>query len=162
MAVARAVEMRAAGLRAGLAGLMVGAALLAGLGTARAEETVTASAIATLGTLKYGPDFAHLDYVNSAAPKGGEISEWAPGGFDNFNPYTLEGRAAALSSISQESMLTGTDDTVGEAYCLLCESLEYPASKDWVIFTLRDGITFSDGTPLTTEDVLFSYEQLRD
>lgn len=143
--------------------LLLGAALWAGLAAqTRAEETITAAAISTLGNLKYGPDFAHLDYVNPDAPKGGEISEWAPGGFDNFNPYTLEGRAAALSSISQELMLTGTDDTVGEAYCLLCESLEYPASKDWVIFTLRDGITFSDGTPMTAEDVLFSYEQMRD
>ncbi len=162
MAVARAVEMRAAGLRAGLAGLMVGAALLAGLGTARAEEVITASAIATLGELKYPPDFAHLDYVNPEAPKGGEISEWAPGAFDNFNPYTLEGRAAALASIGHETLLTGTADTVGEAYCLLCESFDYPPSKDWVIFTLREGIKFSDGTPMTAEDVLFSYEQLRD
>jgi len=114
-----------------------------------------------VGDLKYAPDFAHLDYVNPQAPKGGEISEWAPGGFDNFNPYTLEGRAAALSSIGHESMLTGTADTVGEAYCLLCESLEYPESRDWVIFTLREGVRFSDGGPLTTDDVLFSYEQLR-
>lgn len=161
MVAARRMQDIGAGRMVGA--LLLGAVLWAGLAAgARAEETITATAISTLGNLKYGPDFAHLDYVNPEAPKGGEISEWAPGGFDNFNPYTLEGRAAALSSISQESMLTGTDDTVGEAYCLLCESLEYPASKDWVIFTLRDGITFSDGAPLTTEDVLFSYEQLRD
>ncbi|HEY0275286.1 MAG TPA: extracellular solute-binding protein, partial [Paenirhodobacter sp.] len=67
-----------------------------------------------------------------------------------------------LAPIPLESLLTGTDDTVGEAYCLLCATIEYPASKDWVIFTLRDGIKFSDGTPMTADDVLFSYEQLRD
>ncbi len=145
-----------------LGGMLLGAAIWAGFVTqTRAEDTITASAISTLGDLKYAPDFAHLDYVNPQAPKGGEISEWAPGGFDNFNPYTLEGRAAALSSIGHESMLTGTADTVGEAYCLLCESLEYPESRDWVIFTLREGVRFSDGGPLTTDDVLFSYEQLR-
>ncbi|WP_411742023.1 extracellular solute-binding protein [Rhodobacter sp. TJ_12] len=142
---------------------LVALALLGGLSAqARAEGTITAAAIATLGDVKYGPGFAHLDYVNPAAPKGGEISEWAPGAFDNFNPYTIEGRAAALSSAPLETMLTGTADTVGEAYCLLCESLEYPDSKDWVIFTLREGITFSDGTPLTVADVLFSYQQMRD
>ncbi|RWR14382.1 extracellular solute-binding protein [Paenirhodobacter populi] len=142
---------------------LIGAAIWMGAQGVRAQEaTITASAISTLGDLKYPPDFAHLDYVNPDAPKGGEISEWTLGGFDNMNPFTLEGRAAALSSVPLETLLTGTDDTVGEAYCLLCESLEYPESKDWVIFTLRDGIRFSDDTPLTAEDVLFSYEQLRD
>ena len=68
-----------------LGGMLLGAALWAGLAAqTRAEETITATAISTLGNLKYGPDFAHLDYVNPDAPKGGEISEWAPGGFDNF------------------------------------------------------------------------------
>ncbi|MGD9916646.1 MAG: extracellular solute-binding protein [Paenirhodobacter sp.] len=161
-AAVRARDARNATMRMGGA-LLLGAALLTGLAqAARAEDTITASAIATLGSLKYAPDFQHLDYVNPDAPKGGEISEWAPGGFDNFNPYTIEGRAAALSNGPHEAMLTGTADTVGEAYCLLCESLEYPPSKDWVIFTLRPGITFSDGTPMTTDDVLFSYEQFRD
>ncbi|WP_081880213.1 extracellular solute-binding protein [Paenirhodobacter enshiensis] len=131
-------------------------------GAAAASGTVTATAIATLGDLKYAPDFAALDYVDPAAPKGGEISEWAPGSFDNYNPYTLEGRPAALSSAPHETLLTPTSDTVGEAYGLLCESLEYPPSKDWVIFTLREGIRFSDGSPLTVEDVVFSFEQLRD
>lgn len=126
------------------------------------QDTITSYGIATLGSLKYPADFAHLDYANPDAPKGGEISEWAPGGFDNYNPYSIQGRAAALSSAPMESLMEGTADTVGELYCLLCESLEYPESKDWVVFTLRDGIKFSDGSPLTAQDVVFSYEQLRD
>lgn len=125
-------------------------------------DAITATGIATIGALKYGPGFAHLDYVNPAAPKGGEISEWQSGGFDNFNPFTLEGRAAAGSTLPQETLLVPTADTVGEAYCLLCDHIDYPPTKDWVIFTLRDGITFSDGSPLTAEDVLFSYQQMRD
>ncbi len=142
---------------------LIGAAMCVAGPAAQAQEaTITATAISTLGDLKYPPDFTHLDYVNPDAPKGGEISEWALGGFDNLNPYTLEGRAAALASAPLETMLTGTDDTVGEAYCLLCETIEYPASKDWVVFTLRDGIKFSDGTAMTADDVLFSYEQLHD
>ena len=99
MVAVRRMQGNGAGRMVGA--LLLGAALWAGLAAgARAEETITATAISTLGNLKYGPDFAHLDYVNPEAPKGGEISEWAPGGFDNFNPYTLEGRAAALSSTS--------------------------------------------------------------
>lgn len=145
------------------AGALVAFGLWAGLAQGvRAEGTVTAHGIATLGSLKYDAGFAHLAYVNPDAPKGGEIAEWTSGGFDNFNPYTLEGRAAALSSAPHESLFTGTADTVSEAYCLLCETIEYPESRDWVIFTLRDGITFSDGTPMTPEDVVFSYETFRD
>ena len=77
-------------------------------------------------------------------------------------PFTFRGRAAALSSIVFESILTGTADEVGAAYCLLCATLEYPPSRDWVIFHLRPEAKFSDGTPLTAHDVLFSYETLRD
>jgi microcin C transport system substrate-binding protein len=53
----------------------------------------------TFGELKYPADFPHLDYVNPDAPKGGEISIWAQGTFDTFNPYSSQGRAASLSSI---------------------------------------------------------------
>ena len=162
LALAQTQDRTALAARTG-AGLLLAAALWVGLtGIGRAEDTLTASAISTLGDLKYAADFTHLDYVNPDAPKGGEISEWTAGGFDNFNPYTLEGRAAALASAPHESMLTGTADTVGEAYCLLCESFEYPESRDWVIFTLREDITFSDGPPMTPEDVVFSYDQLRE
>ncbi|MCL7463539.1 extracellular solute-binding protein [Phaeovulum sp. NW3] len=143
--------------------LVIALALWAGLASAgRAQDTITAHGISTYGDLKYGPDFAHLDYVNPDAPKGGEISEWTSGAFDSFNPFTLKGRAAALSSVMLESLLTTTADEIGAAYGLLAESLEYPESRDWVIFTLREGITFSDGTPMTAEDVLFSYEAFRD
>lgn len=144
--------------------LFASAALLIGAlpVLAEQEQTVTAHGIAAFGEPALSADFTHLPYVNPDAPKGGEISEWQQGAFDNYNPYTLEGRAAALSSAPHESLLTGTSDSVGDAYCLLCESLEYPPSRDWVIFTLRDNIRFSDGTPLTVDDVLFSYETFRD
>ena len=125
---------------------------------ARAETTITAHGISTFGELKYPADFKHLDYVNPDAPKGGEISEWTSGGFDSMNPYSIKGRAAALSSSSFESILEGTDDEVGANYCLLCSTLEYPEDRSWVIFNLRDDVKFSDGSPLTAEDVLFSYE----
>ena len=132
------------------------------LGVLAQEATIRAHGISTFGDLKYGPDFAHLDYVNPDAPKGGEISIWASGGFDSYNPYSIKGRAAALSSGPLESLLTGTADEIGAAYGLLAESMEYPESRDWVIFTLHADAKFSDGSPLTAEDVLFSYELLRD
>lgn len=140
------------------------AILTAGAATAQQEEVIRAHGIAVFDELRLPPDFTHLPYVNPDAPKGGEMSQAIPNstGFDNYNPFTFRGRAAALSSIMLESILTGTADEMGAAYCLLCESLEYPESRDWVIFNLRPEATFSDGTPLTAHDVLFSYETLRD
>ncbi|MDO5631009.1 MAG: extracellular solute-binding protein [Paracoccus sp. (in: a-proteobacteria)] len=127
-------------------------------------EVIRSYGIGIFDELRLPADFQHLAYVNPDAPKGGEMSQSIPNsmGFDNYNPFTFRGRAAALSSIMFESILTGTADEVGAAYCLLCESLEYPENRDWVIFHLRPEARFSDGTPLTAHDVLFSYETLRD
>lgn len=128
--------------------------------SAQAQEAgvTVAHGISTFGDLNLPADFTHLPYVNPDAPKGGEISQWAFGGFDSMNPYSEKGRAAALSSIFYESILQGTADEIGAAYCLLCTTLEYPADRSWVIFNLREDVTFSDGTPMTAEDVLFSYQ----
>ncbi|MDZ4134645.1 MAG: extracellular solute-binding protein [Paracoccaceae bacterium] len=142
------------GLGLGFGLLMLAATTLA----ARADATITAHGISTFGDLKYPSDFKHLDYVNPDAPKGGEISIWTFGGFDSMNPYSVKGRAAGLASAPYESILTGTADEIGAAYCLLCETLEYPQDRSWVIFNLRPEARFSDGSALTADDVLFSYE----
>ncbi|WP_092888147.1 extracellular solute-binding protein [Roseicitreum antarcticum] len=123
-------------------------------------EVITSHGISTFGDLKYPADYPHLDYVNPDAPKGGEIAVWAPGGFDSMHPFTVSGRAGALSSIFFESMLTGTADEIGASYCLLCETMEYPEDRSWVTFNIRPEARFSDGTPLTADDALFSYEIL--
>lgn len=149
--------------------LIAGFAVLTGAMPALAQEAadgdiISAHGIGVFDDLKLPPDFTHLAYVNPDAPKGGEMAQAIPNstGFDNFNPFTFRGRAAVLSSSMLESILTGTADEVGAAYCLLCSRLEYPESRDWVIFHLRPEARFSDGTPLTAHDVLFSYETLRD
>ncbi|ULB08833.1 extracellular solute-binding protein [Cereibacter azotoformans] len=144
-------------LLGGLGLLLVTAAALP-VRAQEAETIIRSHGISTFGELKYPADFTHLAYVNPDAPKGGEISEWTFGGFDSMNPYSVKGRAAALSSIMYESILTGTADEIGASYCLLCETLEYPEDRSWVIFNLRPEAKFSDGTPVTAEDVVFSYE----
>ena len=124
-------------------------------------QTVTiAHGIGTFEALKYPPDFPHLAYVNPDAPKGGEISIWGFGGFDSMHPYTTRGRAGGLSSIFFESLMTGTADEVGTSYCLICESLEYPEDRSWVIFNMRPEARFSDGSPLTADDIVFSFNIL--
>ncbi len=157
--VARAVTVEAErGVRA-LAALLAAGAMLMAATVSRAEENViVAHGISTFGDLKYPADFAHLDYVNPDAPKGGEISEWSFGGFDSLNPFTIKGRGAALSTIMLETLMEGTADEVDAVYCLVCSTIEYPEDRSWVIFNLRPEARFSDGTPLTADDVLFSYE----
>nr|WP_226341004.1 extracellular solute-binding protein [Gemmobacter serpentinus] len=143
--------------------VLAGAALLAlaAFTTAsRADAVMVSHGISTFGDLKYPADFKHLDYVNPDAPKGGEISEWTMGGFDSMNPFTVKGLAGALSTVMLEPIMTGTSDEIGSAYCLVCATIEYPESRDWVIFNLRPEAKFSDGTPLTADDVMFSYQTL--
>ena len=134
------------------------AIILAAAEASADEHIIKAHGISTFGDLKYPPDFEHLEYVNPYAPRGGEISLWASGTFDSMNPYSRKGRAGALSSDLFESLLIGTADEVSAGYGLLAESLEYPEDRSWVVFNLRPEARFSDGTPVTAEDVEFTYE----
>ena len=122
------------------------------------EEVIVAHGVSNFGELKYPEGFAHLGYVNPDAPKGGEISEWASGNFDSFNNYTRKGVSAALTELMYENILVATADDPYGLYCYLCETLEYPESRDWVIFNLRDDVTFWDGTGMTAEDIKFTFE----
>ncbi|MCU9850192.1 extracellular solute-binding protein [Defluviimonas sp. WL0024] len=127
-------------------------------GAAGAQGAVTIShGYSNFGELKYPADFAHLDYVNPDAPKGGEISIWSQGSFDSFNQYARDGVPAALNTIGSEAILTTTADDPYAAYCFLCTTLEFPEDLSFVTFNLRDDVTFSDGTPMTAEDVAFSF-----
>lgn len=130
--------------------------------SARAETSIVAHGISTFGTLKYPADFPHLDYVNPDAPKGGEIAQWRPGTFDSLNPYSVKGVGEAYAGIAYENILTGTADEIGSAYCFMCETMEYPEDRSWVIFNLRKDVKFSDGSPMTADDVLFSYNLFRE
>lgn len=129
------------------------------------DRIIHAHGYSFYGDLSYPPDFAHYTYVNPEAPRGGEISEWAPGTFDSMNPYSRRGRAGRHSSAMYESLLdmggpfgdASSADVYGEYYGLLAHTIEYPASKDWVIFHMRPEARFSDGTPLTAHDVIFSH-----
>ena len=127
-----------------------------------AQNEIISHGISTFGDLKYEKDFKHLSYVNPDAPKGGEISFWAFGSFDSMHPYTRKGRAGAYSSIFFESLLEGTSDEIDSAYGLIAKEIEYPEDRSWVIFTLRSEVLFSDGSPLTAKDVLFSYKLLKE
>lgn len=147
---------------------LVGSALFVGAAFAAStvladehEEMIEAHFYSTFGNFKYPADFAHLEYVNPDAPKGGEISVATQGTFDSMNPFaTQKGRPGALSSSGYERIMVSTSDDAYASYCLLCRTLEYPESEDWVIFNLHENITFSDGTPMTAHDIVFSHKLL--
>lgn len=131
------------------------------LTAASAEQKIIKShGFAEFGELKYGPDFAHFDYVNPDAPKGGEIAVSAVGTFDSMNPFTRKGRAGGRSSSHFETLMVESYDEPGSHYGLVAESLEYPEDQTWVIFNMRPEARFSDGTPVTAEDVVFSHNLL--
>jgi microcin C transport system substrate-binding protein len=149
--------------------LALGAMLFGVAAYAQDEKMIRSHGYSFYGDLKYPADYPHFDYVNPDAPKGGEISISTLGTFDSMNPYSRKGRGGALSTIMYESLLgegTGNEaapaDVYGEAYCLLCESLEYPESKDWVIFHMRKDAKFSTGDPVTAHDIAFSHNLLLD
>ena len=143
---------------------------LGGAVSAQAQDDMIVShGYSFYGDLTYPADYTHFDYVNPDAPKGGEIALSVVGTFDSMHPYTRKGRAGALSSVMYESLLgDGTGgasapaDVYGESYCLLCERVEYPVTKDWVIFYMRPEARFSDGTPVTAHDIAFSHNLLLD
>ncbi|MFV0244654.1 MAG: extracellular solute-binding protein [Qingshengfaniella sp.] len=117
--------------------------------------------IAMYGQPVLPPDFVSLPYVNPDAPKGGRIVLGEGGNFDSLNPHILRGNAAwGVQTHVFESMLGRSLDEPFTLYALLAESVETGPNRDWVAFTLRPEARFSDGSPVTVEDVIWSYETL--
>jgi len=143
-----------------------------------AEPGVTRShGLTILGKPSLPPDFTHFPYVNPNAPKGGEVSLARIGTFDSFNPFILRGTAeirtvtpwvtipggsGSGSTVGHvwESLLTASADEASTAYCHLAEAVELPADKMWVAFDIRPQARFSDGKPVTAEDVAWTFRTL--
>ncbi len=129
------------------------------LGFAASAEPV--HGISMYGAPALPENFAHLPYANPDAPVGGAITLGNTGGFDSLNPFVRKGTAPwQLASFTHETLMGRSWDEPFSLYGLLAESVETDESRQWVEFTLREGTTFSDGSPLTVEDVIFSYELL--
>lgn len=117
--------------------------------------------VAMHGDLKYGPDFTHFEYADPNAPKGGEVRLAAVGGFDSFNPYIVKGQPAAGLGFLFESLMTSSADEAFSEYGLIAESIEMPDDRSWVIFNLRPQARFHDGSAITADDVIFSFDILK-
>ena len=113
------------------------------------------------GDLKYGPGFTHFAYVNPRAPKGGSVTLRAIGTFDNLNPFILKGVPAAGIGTTFDTLTVASSDEPSSEYGLVAETIETPADRSWVAFTLRPEARFHDGSPMTVEDVIWTFETLR-
>ena len=134
---------------------------LAFAATAASAGTTVTHGMSLFGELKYPPDFKHLEYVNPDAPKGGELVEDAVGGFDSLNPFIVRGEPGAGAGAIYDTLMTGVRDEPSTEYGLLAKSVEVPDDLSYVVFNLRPEARWHDGTPLTAEDIVFTFETLR-
>jgi microcin C transport system substrate-binding protein len=118
--------------------------------------------LSLLGDLSLPPDFKSFHYVNPDAPKGGEVALSSVGTFDSFNPFIVRGTAAGDISRVWDALTKADADQAETEYGLLAKVIELPADRMGVAFELRPEAKFNDGTPVTAEDVAWTFETLRE
>jgi microcin C transport system substrate-binding protein len=137
--------------------------LPAWINSAAAQDAQTKNwhhGLSLFGDLKYPQNFAHFDYVNPAAPKGGAVRQIAIGTFDNFNiaVMLIKGEIADGIGLIYDTLFASSFDEVVSAYGLLAEAASYPDDLTSVTYRLRAEAKWHDGAPVTPEDVIFSFE----
>lgn len=128
-----------------------------------AVKTNRFHAMSLTGEPKYPEGFKHFDYVNPDAPKGGRlVMSSLAGTFNTLNAFTITGDpAAGLGFVYETLMESSEDDSVSE-YGVIAHTVEVAEDLSFVIFYLRPEARFSDGSTITSEDVIFSFHTLRD
>jgi peptide/nickel transport system substrate-binding protein len=146
-------------IRQGFAALLLAA--LTAIPAASQVGDSPAHGIAMYGEPALPPDFVSLPHVNPEAPKGGKMIFGESGSFDSMNPFILKGRApAGLTALTVETLMGRSFDEPFTLYGLLAESITTDPARSYVEFTLREEARFSDGSAVTVEDVLWSFETL--
>lgn len=126
---------------------------------AKAEELY---ALAMHGAPKYDADFTHLDYANPDAPKGGTLRQAAIGSYDSLNPFAIKGKAAQGLSYVHDRLMARVWDEPFTLYPLIAEKIDVPEDRSAITFFLDQRARFQDGSPILADDVIFTFETLRD
>lgn len=131
---------------------------------APAGDAPVAHGLAMHGALKYGPDFSHFDYADPEAPKGGDVTLAQTGSFDSLNPFILEGSTPylVLEDRVYETLMTSALDEPFSMYGRLAATVQTPEDRSWTVFTLRPEAHWSDGSTVTADDVVFSFNIMRE
>lgn len=139
------------------------ALILASAAHGLADEPQWRSSMAVSGTPRYPADFRHFDYANPEAPKRGEVHLSSMSAFDNLNPLLDKGVAADGLGLVFETLMTPSLDEIdiSASYGLLAAAAQYPDDYSWVKFRLRPEARWQDGQPVTPEDVIWSFDELR-
>ncbi len=144
--------------------------LLAREAFAQIETETPLHGISVFGDFKYAPDFAHFDYVDPQAPKGGRIVTQSPSRiynqnfdtFDTLNMFVLRGNGAFGMGLTFAALMTASSDEIGVMYAYTAESVTVSEDRRTWRFTLHPDAAFHDGSPITAADVAFSLTILRD
>ncbi len=118
--------------------------------------------LAMVGTPKYTAQDTHLTYANPDAPKGGVMKQAAIGTFDTVNPYTIKGTAARGLNLIYDRLMRRVWDEPFTMYPLIAKSYEMADDRSWITFTIDERARFHDGTPITVDDVEFSFNTLKE
>lgn len=111
---------------------------------------------------KYPEGFAHFDYVNVDAPKGGTVRLGDRGGFDTFNPILPKGEVASGIGLIYETLLSASLDEVNTSYGHLAEAMKVADDYGSVTFRMDPTARWHDGEPVTAEDVVWSFEKSKE
>src|SRR6266852_9060360 len=118
--------------------------------------------LSLFGELKYPPDFKNFEYVDPHAPKGGTMKFSAIGTYDTLNPFVVKGVAAAGIGQVFDTLTVASQDEPGAEYGLVAESIDLAKDQLSVLYTLRREARFHDGSPMTPDDVVWTFNTLRE
>jgi microcin C transport system substrate-binding protein len=117
--------------------------------------------LSLFGDLKYKPDFPHFDYVNPDAPKGGSVKFAAIGTYNTLNPFQLVGNKEGAEGQIFDTLMTASFDEPASSYGLIAQSVEVAPDKSSVTYTLRPEARFHDGSKITPDDVVWTFDTLK-
>ena len=136
------------------------------LSTAQAQDKVWHTTTSLIGQSKYAGGFEHYEHVNPDARKGGTINSAANGTFDSFNPFIVKGSPAAglnyQGGLLWDTLMEKGIDEPSVSHPLIAEAYSYPDDYSSATYRLDPRARWHDGKPITTEDIKFSMEMLKE